>query len=340
MTVLGFGWYNYAKLQQQPAREKHGKHGGAEARRLLETEAEAVETAEAAEAAEGRAGRGEVEEAAAAEPGDALASLPPGLRAALEFAMEHLVRWGLADAVFLTASLASSLPLNLAVYVVSGVFQPLFIMEMGYAGVGKQLGLLYMLPYYAGMACVLPFASRPLRLFSNPPLPWRKLAAITTVDLAFNPNPNPNPNLNPPPTPKPNPNLNPTPTLTLPRSTSFRSGCSCEASPRSGPASLRCSTPRGRCGLPPSPTCCCGAASVACSVQRCSSSQQDSGWWRSRPPRTAAAAGAGAGTEVEAGSTCRAGWTGSLAWVSSVCSSAPRCTLSSTCCRQVGSSEQ
>ena len=127
--------------------------------------------------------------AAAVEPGDALASLPPGLRAALEFAMERLVRWGLADAVFLTASLASSLPLNLAMYVVSGVFQPLFIMEMGYAGVGKQLGLLYMLPYYAGMACVLPFSSRPLRLFSNPPLPWRKLAAITTVDLASNPDP-------------------------------------------------------------------------------------------------------------------------------------------------------
>ena len=57
--------------------------------------------------------------AAAVEPGDALASLPPGLRAALEFAMERLVRWGLADAVFLTASLASSLPLNLAMYVVS-----------------------------------------------------------------------------------------------------------------------------------------------------------------------------------------------------------------------------
>jgi hypothetical protein len=174
MTVLGFGWYNYAKLQQQPARETHGKHGGAEAQRLLETEAEAAEAAEAAVAA-------------ATEPGDALASLPPGLRAALEFAMERLVRWGLADAVLLTASLASSLPLNLAVYVVSGVFQPLFIMEMGYAGVGQQLGLLYMLPYYAGMACVLPFATRPLRLFSHPPLPWRKIAAITTVDLASNP---------------------------------------------------------------------------------------------------------------------------------------------------------
>ena len=178
MTVLGFGWYNYAKLQQQPARDKHGKHGSAEAQRLLEPGAGAGEAAEA-----------EVAAAAAVEPGDALASLPPGLRAALEFAMERLVRWGLADAVFLTASLASSLPLNLAMYVVSGVFQPLFIMEMGYAGVGKQLGLLYMLPYYAGMACVLPFSSRPLRLFSNPPLPWRKLAAITTVDLASNPDP-------------------------------------------------------------------------------------------------------------------------------------------------------
>ena len=94
--------------------------------------------------------------ASAAEPGEVLASLPPALRAVLECAMDRLVRWGLADAVFLTASLASSLPLNLAVYVVSGVFQPLFIMEMGYAGVGQQLGLLYMLPYYAGMACVPP----------------------------------------------------------------------------------------------------------------------------------------------------------------------------------------
>ena len=47
------------------------------------------------------------------------------------------------------------LQVNLVLYVVSGVFQPLFIMEMDYAGVGKQLGLLYMLPYYAGMACVL-----------------------------------------------------------------------------------------------------------------------------------------------------------------------------------------
>ena len=54
----------------------------------------------------------------------------------------------------------------------------------------------------------------------------------------------------------------------------------------------------------------------------------------------AAAAGTAAGAEVEAGSTYRAGWTGSLAWASSVCSSAPLCTLSSTCCRQVGSSAQ
>ena len=106
MTVLGFGWYNYAKLQQQPARDKHGKHGSAEAQRLLEPGAGAGEAAEA-----------EVAAAAAVEPGDALASLPPGLRAALEFAMERLVRWGLADALFLTASLASSLPLNLAMYV-------------------------------------------------------------------------------------------------------------------------------------------------------------------------------------------------------------------------------
>ena len=100
--------YNYAKLQQQPARGKHGKHASAEAQRLLEPGAGAAEAAEA-----------EVAAAAAVEPGDALASLPPGLRAALEFAMERLVRWGLADAVFLTASLASSLPLNLAMYVVS-----------------------------------------------------------------------------------------------------------------------------------------------------------------------------------------------------------------------------
>ena len=56
-------------------------------------------------------------------------------RTLLEACMDLLVRWGLADAFALTASLASSLPLNLAVYVVSGVFQPLFIMEMSYAGV-------------------------------------------------------------------------------------------------------------------------------------------------------------------------------------------------------------
>ena len=171
------------------------------------------------------------------------------LRWVLESAMELLVRWGLADAFSLTASLASSLPLNLAVYVVSGVFQPLFIMEMSYAGVGNQLGLLCappppdteprltlpstplprgflacrvdppsrplrhfpcrsigthslllltpcalphrhlcapptdLLPYYAGMACVLPFASRPLRLCGEPPLPWRKLCGITLVDF-------------------------------------------------------------------------------------------------------------------------------------------------------------
>lgn len=111
---------------------------------------------------------------------------------------------------------ASSLPLNLAVYVVSGVFQPLFIMEMSYAGVGNQLGLLCtplrcldphssidglaillftrllspprlratdLLPYYAGMACVLPFASRPLRPCAELPLPWRKLCGITLVDF-------------------------------------------------------------------------------------------------------------------------------------------------------------
>ena len=56
-------------------------------------------------------------------------------------------------------------------------------MEMGYAGVGRQLGLLYLLPYYVGMACVLPFATRPLRLCAEPALPWRKLVGITLVDF-------------------------------------------------------------------------------------------------------------------------------------------------------------
>ena len=73
--------------------------------------------------------------------------------------------------------------MNLVLYVVSGVFQPLFIMEMDYAGVGKQLGLLYMLPYYVGMACVLPFATQPLRLFMPGSVPWRKVCVITGVDV-------------------------------------------------------------------------------------------------------------------------------------------------------------
>eukprot|EP00962_Isochrysis_galbana_P014308 scaffold4092_cov63-Isochrysis_galbana.AAC.1 len=57
-------------------------------------------------------------------------------------------------------------------------------MEMDYAGVGRDLGLLYMLPYYFGMALVLPFASQPLRVFEPNGVPWRKVIGITIVDFA------------------------------------------------------------------------------------------------------------------------------------------------------------
>lgn len=71
-------------------------------------------------------------------------------------------------------------------YVLSGVFQPLFVMEMNYSGAGKQLGLLFLLPYYAGMALVLPFSTSSLRFFQDGDgggLPWRKLLLITAVDF-------------------------------------------------------------------------------------------------------------------------------------------------------------
>ena len=98
--------------------------------------------------------------------------------------------------------------MNLVLYVVSGVFQPLFIMEMDYAGVGKQLGLLYMLPYYVGMACVLPFATQPLRLFMPGSVPWRKVCVITGVDVraeSRSPRPSSAPYHPPPPPPSPSP---------------------------------------------------------------------------------------------------------------------------------------
>jgi len=86
---------------------------------------------------------------------------------------------------FLTPVLkASAVPTYLLLYVVSGVFQPLFVMEMDYESIGRQLGLLYMLPYYLGMACVLPFSCQPLRLCEPGGVPWRKVCLITVVDFA------------------------------------------------------------------------------------------------------------------------------------------------------------
>lgn len=166
MTVLGFGWYNYAKLQPSsspsasstalassssasssssvpaPRAEEYRPLSGDE-RKGANDDDDGVEDAEDDDDKDkGGGSDSETEGLVLPEFGEVLATLPPSLRWLLEGAMELLVRWGLADAFSLTASLASSLPLNLAVYVVSGVFQPLFIMEMSYAGVGHQLGLL------------------------------------------------------------------------------------------------------------------------------------------------------------------------------------------------------
>lgn len=64
-------------------------------------------------------------------------------------------------------------------------------MEMDYAGVGRSLGLLYMLPYYLGMALVMPFASHPLRPFEANGVPWRKVIGITIVDFSSQVGPRP-----------------------------------------------------------------------------------------------------------------------------------------------------
>ena len=45
------------------------------------------------------------------------------------------------SATVLLGQTTAALTPNLAAYVVSGVFQPLFVVEMNYSGVGQQLGL-------------------------------------------------------------------------------------------------------------------------------------------------------------------------------------------------------
>lgn len=114
VTVLGFGWYNYAKLQPKPAAPR-----ALEAQRLLhEHDKGGLRPADEGGSAEGGGGaeRGgaDKDDGLFPEFPELLAALPPSLRWPLEAGMEALVRWGLADAFALTASLASSLPINLA----------------------------------------------------------------------------------------------------------------------------------------------------------------------------------------------------------------------------------
>ncbi|KAL1527827.1 hypothetical protein AB1Y20_009209 [Prymnesium parvum] len=78
----------------------------------------------------------------------------------------------------------STMTPNLAAYVVSGVFQPCFVVEMNYSGVGHQMGLLYLMPYYLGMALVLPFVSPERRWELPASSQWRMLLVITAVDFS------------------------------------------------------------------------------------------------------------------------------------------------------------
>lgn len=121
VTVLGFGWYNYAKLQ--PWSSPHASSAavasssGTLAPRAEEYRPLAGDEKQLKSADDGiddddddkDRGNGSDSESDAnlvfPEFPELLATLPPSLRWLLESAMDLLVRWGLADAFSLTASL-------------------------------------------------------------------------------------------------------------------------------------------------------------------------------------------------------------------------------------------
>lgn len=156
MTVIGFGWYNFHKLRS--AANIRSEPAASSYRVLPVSESAVAESAD--------------DESADADQSAEVTTAISVLSAVRSCAHRT------------PRLLSSSLSLNAVAYVASGIFQPLFIVEMNFSGVGRQLGLLYLLPYYVGMSLVLPFSSAPRRFALPEASQWKKLVTITAVDFA------------------------------------------------------------------------------------------------------------------------------------------------------------